>query len=67
MDYKAQYPIARADIGKWIQEDAIKRQFHIVEGIDNAPKALPLLFSGGNTGKLCVYVYLSPLNALRTE
>ncbi|KAI0766733.1 hypothetical protein BC629DRAFT_1537393 [Irpex lacteus] len=42
MDYKAQYPIARADIGKWIQEDA--------------SSALPLLFSGGNTGKLVVKV-----------
>ena len=56
MDYRAQYHVARADIGKWIQEDAIKRSFHIVEGFENAPKALPLLFSGGNTGKLCVSV-----------
>lgn len=31
------------------------RKFHIVEGLEKAPEALPLLFTGGNTGKLFVF------------
>jgi hypothetical protein len=30
------------------------RKFHIVRGLEKAPEALPLLFTGGNTGKLFV-------------
>jgi len=30
------------------------RKFHIVEGLEKAPEALPLLFTGGNIGKLFV-------------
>jgi len=33
----------------------LKRHFHKIEGgIEEAPKALPMLFSGENVGKLCV-------------
>ena len=35
-------------------EDRIVRKFHIVEGLEKAPEVLPLLFTGGNTGKLFV-------------
>ena len=35
-------------------EGRIVRKFHIVEGLEKAPGALPLLFTGGNTGKLFV-------------
>lgn len=28
---------------------------HIVEGLDKAPEALPMLYTGGNTGKLLVH------------
>ncbi|KAI0685510.1 alcohol dehydrogenase [Cytidiella melzeri] len=55
-DYRSQYHVAREVIGKWIAEDAIKTQFHIIEGIENCPKALQLLFSGANTGKFVVKV-----------
>ena len=41
-------------ITEWIGKGLLKRKFHIVNGLDSAPSALPLLYSGGNTGKLCV-------------
>jgi len=55
-DYAPQYPAALADLGKWLAEGKLKRKFHVIEGIENAPAALPLLYSGGNTGKLVVKV-----------
>lgn len=58
MDYAAQYNAARAEIGKWLEDGSLKRQFHIVEGLDKCPETLPLLFTGGNKGKLYViFVY----------
>ena len=47
-----------------IQEGSLKRQFHVVEGIEKCPEALPLLFSGGNIGKLCVPVIRCAVKAL---
>ena len=37
-------------------DDAAKAIPHIVEGLENAPEALNLLFTGGNTGKVIVQV-----------
>lgn len=51
-DYAKQYPEALANLGQWLAEGKLKRKFHIVEGIEGAPQALPLLYNGGNTGKL---------------
>ncbi|KAJ6619734.1 alcohol dehydrogenase [Mycena sp. CBHHK59/15] len=55
-DYTAQFPEAIAEMAKGLADGSIKRKFHIVEGLEQAPVALPLLFSGGNTGKLVVKV-----------
>jgi hypothetical protein len=56
MDYADRYPEAFANLSKWISEGRITRKFHIVEGLEKAPESLPLLFSGGNSGKLVVHV-----------
>jgi len=55
-DYTARFPEALRELGKWISEGHIIRKYHIVEGLESAPKALPLLFTGGNTGKLVVRI-----------
>ncbi|KAJ2917408.1 hypothetical protein MD484_g3005, partial [Candolleomyces efflorescens] len=61
MDYEHRYPEALAALRKGLASGSIKRKFHIVEGgIEQAPKALPMLFSGGNTGKLVVRVSNEP-------
>lgn len=51
-DYAERFPEAIKDLSNWLTEGRIKRKFHVVEGLDKAPEALPLLFTGGNTGKL---------------
>ncbi|KAH8826613.1 hypothetical protein DL96DRAFT_1608472 [Flagelloscypha sp. PMI_526] len=55
-DYAAKYGEAIKELAQDLLAGRIKRKFHIVEGLENAPSALPLLFSGGNTGKLVVKV-----------
>lgn len=61
MDYTSEYPAAIEELARGLSSGAIKRKFHIVEGgIEQAPVALPMLFSGGNTGKLVVKVSEEP-------
>ncbi|KAF8896380.1 alcohol dehydrogenase [Infundibulicybe gibba] len=56
-NYADKYPEAIAELSKGLADGSIKRKFHIVEGgLEKAPESLPLLFSGGNTGKLVVKV-----------
>jgi NADPH-dependent curcumin reductase CurA len=37
-------------------EGKLKHFEHVVEGLEHAPNALNLLFTGGNTGKVVVKV-----------
>ncbi|KAF8626983.1 hypothetical protein AX15_004575 [Amanita polypyramis BW_CC] len=56
-DYVSQYPEARRELAEGIRNGTIKSKFHIVEGgVEQAPVALPMLFNGGNIGKLVVKV-----------
>ncbi|PFH52978.1 hypothetical protein AMATHDRAFT_73796 [Amanita thiersii Skay4041] len=56
-DYAERYKEALAELAQGIHSGAIKRKFEIVQGgIEEAPKALPMLFTGGNTGKLVIQV-----------
>jgi NADPH-dependent curcumin reductase CurA len=59
MDYAKEYPVAMKAITEWIEKGLLKRKFHIVNGLDAAPSALPLLYSGGNIGKLCVVFFFA--------
>jgi NADPH-dependent curcumin reductase CurA len=56
MDYARRYPEAQAAILGWLGEGTLKHAEHVVEGLELAPDALNLLFTGGNTGKLIVRV-----------
>ncbi len=56
LDYFDRLDAARAEIAGWLGEGKIKSSEHIVEGLENAPDALNLLFTGGNTGKVIVKV-----------
>ena len=56
LDYFDRFPAAQAEVAGWLAEGRIKSSEHIVEGLENAPDALNLLFSGGNTGKVIVKV-----------
>ena len=54
IDYLPQIEEAFADLSRWIAEGRIKWKDHVVQGLDQAPDSLNLLFSGGNDGKLIV-------------
>jgi NADPH-dependent curcumin reductase len=56
LDYFDRLDEGRAEVAKWLAEGKIKSSEHIVEGLENAPEALNLLFTGGNTGKVIVQV-----------
>ena len=54
LDYLDRFPAAQTEMAGWIAEGKIKSSEHVVEGLEKAPEALNLLFSGGNTGKVIV-------------
>ncbi len=56
LDYFDRFPAAQAEVGGWLASGRLKSSEHIVEGLENAPDALNLLFTGGNTGKVIVKV-----------
>ena len=55
-DYAARYPEGVATIARWMQEGSFKTREHVVEGFDNFPSALLMLFEGKNLGKLVLKV-----------
>jgi hypothetical protein len=55
-DFQSQYPQAMNEISQWIREDKIKYKEQIINGLENFPKALQMLFSGENFGKLVIKV-----------
>jgi NADPH-dependent curcumin reductase CurA len=56
LDYLDRFPEAQAEMAGWLASGQIKTAEHIVEGLEHAPDALNLLFTGGNTGKVIVAV-----------
>jgi NADPH-dependent curcumin reductase CurA len=56
LDYFDRFPAAQAEVGGWLASGQLKSSEHIVEGLERAPEALNLLFTGGNTGKVIVKV-----------
>jgi NADPH-dependent curcumin reductase len=55
-DYLSRYPEARADMAAWIANGQLQYKEHVVEGLENFPAALRMLFEGKNFGKLLVKV-----------
>jgi len=56
IDYIGRFPEAQMEMAGWLASGQIKSAEHIVEGLERAPEALNLLFTGGNTGKVIVQV-----------
>jgi NADPH-dependent curcumin reductase CurA len=54
LDYFDRFAQAQAELGGWLAAGRLKSAEHVVEGLQNAPDALNLLFTGGNTGKVIV-------------
>ncbi len=56
LDYFDRLVEAQAELATWLGEGKLKSAEHVVEGLEHAPDALNLLFTGGNTGKVVVRV-----------
>jgi NADPH-dependent curcumin reductase CurA len=56
LHFQKDFPKGLAQLSEWIQQEKIWMPEQIEEGIDSFPRALEMLFSGGNTGKLLVRV-----------
>lgn len=53
-DFLERFPAAVKDISTWIADGKIHSKEHIIEGIENFPLALRMLFEGKNFGKLLI-------------
>lgn len=56
MDFHARYSETQAELGRWLGEGKIHYREDVVEGLQNAPRALLRLFDGSNRGKLMVRI-----------
>lgn len=56
MDYMDRAQEAFAQLGQWYAEGKIKYRVDVVEGLDQAPRAVNKLFEGSNQGKLILKV-----------
>ncbi|HEX3426136.1 MAG TPA: NADP-dependent oxidoreductase [Acidimicrobiales bacterium] len=56
LDYLDRFPEAQLQMAVWAAEGRIKHKEQLVKGLERAPEALNLLFTGGNTGKVIVQV-----------
>ncbi len=55
-DYLDRFDEGAAKILEWLLEGRLQAREQIVHGLEHAPEALNMLFTGGNTGKLLVKV-----------
>lgn len=55
-DYLPRYSEAMLKIGEWIRAGRLKSREHIVDGLENFPETLVMLFTGENFGKLEIRV-----------
>jgi NADPH-dependent curcumin reductase CurA len=60
LDYLDRFPEAVRALVQWVSEGRIQWRDHVVEGLEQAPRALNMLFRGENTGKLMVRVGPDP-------
>jgi hypothetical protein len=60
LDYLDRFAEAVIQLATWEAEGKITWRDQIVEGLENAPRALNMLFAGENTGKLLVQVGPDP-------
>jgi hypothetical protein len=56
LDYVSRFTEGAMELGKWKMMGKLKDRQTVVEGLEKAPDAINMLFTGGNTGKLIVKV-----------
>ena len=56
LDYQPRAMEAIMPLAQWLGEGKIKYRTHVVDGLENAPTAINMLFDGSNQGKLLIQV-----------
>lgn len=56
LDYVDRFMEGGMQLGQWVMEGKIKHREHVVDGLEQAPSALNMLFDGTNIGKLVVKI-----------
>lgn len=56
LDYASRFAEAQGELATMVLAGALRHHEHVVHGLEHAPDALNLLFSGGNHGKTLVVV-----------
>ncbi|MGQ0824541.1 MAG: NADP-dependent oxidoreductase [Actinomycetota bacterium] len=56
LDYLARFPEAIEKLGEWVAAGKLQNRVHVVEGLLKTPRAINMLFTGENIGKLVVRV-----------
>ena len=56
LDWLERYPEAFARLTAWLDDGSMTYREHVIEGLENAPEGLGMLFEGRNFGKLVVKV-----------
>lgn len=60
LDYLDRVMEAMTDLGTWLFEGKLQYNVDIVDGLENAPEAVNMLFDGSNRGKLVVKISEEP-------
>jgi NADPH-dependent curcumin reductase len=55
-DYKNRFELAVRQLSRLIQEKKLIYKEHVLQGLENAPKALQMVMNGENFGKMVVKV-----------
>ena len=55
-DYVKEFPLAVHNIASWITSKKITIKEHLIEGLENFPAALKMLYTGENFGKLIITI-----------
>lgn len=55
-EFEKEFDAARVDLGRWIREGKVKVKENVVDGLENAPEGMKMLFEGRNIGKVVVRV-----------
>ncbi len=56
-DFSDQFATARQWISEHVQAERIRQRLHVLDGIEQAPAGLQMLFESQNFGKLVVKVH----------
>jgi len=55
-EWMEEFDASTKQLGEWIKEGKLKYRETVVEGLENAPTAFKMLFTGENFGKLVIKV-----------